>query len=66
MKYMVNKFGLFNITDCSFLFDGVVKTGKFECLEAAVPARKDDNYYYFEAEDDLSARLIYELGGYNE
>ena len=60
--YVVNKFGLFRLLPA----DEEVPLYHLPaiCIVAAVPLRDDITHHIFEAADDESAKLIYEVGGY--
>lgn len=61
--YAVNKFGLFRCLDDRE--EVPIQDRRWICVIAAVPLRDDVKHYTFEAVDDESAKLIYEVGGYN-
>lgn len=51
--YEINKFGIF-------------REDTKECIHAAIPIGRNENVVYIEAEDDDTAKLIYECGDYSE
>lgn len=58
-KYSVNKFGLFRCIDTRTNIPE--QHLRWICIIAAQPVRTDIKHYMFEAEDDIDAKLIYEI-----